>query len=81
MYNHESILIGKKPFAEFFKIGVLKNYTIFTGKHLCWSLFLIKKPTPTQVFSSEYCKIFKNTYFGENLRKTAPSRFHKYIQR
>ena len=26
----------------FFKIGVLKNFTIFTGKHLCWSLFLIK---------------------------------------
>ena len=21
------------------KIGVLKNLTIFTGKHLCWSLF------------------------------------------
>ena len=26
----------------FFKIGVLKNFAIFTGKHLCWSLFLIK---------------------------------------
>ena len=26
----------------FFKIGVLKSFTIFTGKHLCWSLFLIK---------------------------------------
>ena len=24
------------------KIGVLKNFAIFTGKHLCWSLFLIK---------------------------------------
>ena len=24
------------------KIGVLKNLTIFTGKHLCWSLFFIK---------------------------------------
>ena len=22
--------------------GVLKNCVIFTGKHLCWSLFLIK---------------------------------------
>ena len=22
--------------------GVLKNFVIFTGKHLCWSLFLIK---------------------------------------
>ena len=26
----------------FFKIGVLKNFVIFTGKHLCWSLFLKK---------------------------------------
>ena len=26
----------------FFKIGVLKNFAMFTGKHLCWSLFLIK---------------------------------------
>ena len=26
----------------FFKIGVLKNFRNFTGKHPCWSLFLIK---------------------------------------
>ena len=26
----------------FSKIGVLKNLVIFIGKHLCWSLFLIK---------------------------------------
>ena len=25
-----------------FKIGVLKKFTNFTGKHLCWSRFLIK---------------------------------------
>ena len=29
------------------------------------------KGTPTQVFSCEYCKIFKNTYFDENLRTTS----------
>ena len=27
--------------------------------------------TPTQVFSSEICEIFKNTYFEEYLRTTA----------
>ena len=53
-----------------FKIGVFKN-------HLCWGLFLIKlqawkpitlsKETPTQVFSCEYCKIFKNIHFEENM--------------
>ena len=26
----------------FFKIYVFKIFAIFTGKHLCWSLFLIK---------------------------------------
>ena len=26
----------------FFKMVVLKNFSIFTGKHLCWNLFLIK---------------------------------------
>ena len=32
--------------------AVLKNFAIFTGKHLCWSFFLIKLQlqTPTQVF-------------------------------
>ena len=28
----------------FFKIGALKNFAILTGKHLCWSLVLIKLP-------------------------------------
>ena len=26
----------------FFKIGVLKKFVNYTGKHLCWSLCLIK---------------------------------------
>ena len=26
----------------FFKIVVLKNFTNFTEKHLCWSLFIVK---------------------------------------
>ena len=28
--------------------------------------------TPTQAFSSEYCEIFKSTYFGKHLRMAAP---------
>ena len=53
----------------FFKIGVLKNFANFTGKHLCWSLLLIElqawrsKETPTQVFSCKICDIFKSTFF------------------
>ena len=55
------------------KKGVLKNVAKFTEKHLRQSLFnkftglrpstLLKKDLQTlaQVFSCEFCKIFKNT--------------------
>ena len=52
----------------FSKIGVLKNFAIFTGKYLWW---IYSKENQTQVFSCEYCKIFKNTYFEEHLRTAA----------
>ena len=53
----------------FFKIGVFKNVSIFSKKTSMFeSLFnkaagrkvcvFIKKDTPTQVFSCEYCEIF-----------------------
>ena len=32
---------------------------------------LYQKETPTQVFSCEYCEIFKSNYFEEHLRMTA----------
>ena len=55
----------------FHKKGVLKNFAKFTGKHLCQSLFFkknfIKKETLAQVFSCEFCEIFKNTFFTEHL--------------
>ena len=57
---------------KLFKTG-LKNFTNFTGKHLCWTLFLIKLQPfrPTTLLkrdsntgvSCEICKDFKNTYF------------------
>ena len=61
------------------KKAVLKIFEIFKGKHLCWSLFLIKllglqlcwKETPTKVLSGEHWQNFKNAYFEEHLRTTA----------
>ena len=58
----------------FVKKGVLKNFANFAGKHLRWSLFLIKrqdvwlatllKRDPnTGVFLREHLEIFKNAYF------------------
>ena len=49
------------------KKDVLENFAKFTGKHLCQSLFFTeqKKKTLEQVFSCEFCEIFKNTFFIE----------------
>ena len=68
--------------------GVLRNFTKFTGKHLCQSLFyrnsvpetcnFIKKETLAQVFSCEFCEISKNTIFIEHLRATV-SGFSNFI--
>ena len=58
----------------FFKIGVLKTFAKFTGKHQYWSLFLIrllgsafnfvKKETLAQVFSSKFYEIYRNASGG-----------------
>ena len=34
--------VQKQPFADVLQIGVRKNLAVFTGKHLCCSIFLIK---------------------------------------
>ena len=58
----------------FVKKGVLKYFANFTGKHLRWSLFLIKRQdfwiatllkrdSNTSVFLREHSEIFKNVFF------------------
>ena len=66
-------------FNYFFKkISSLRRCSV-TGKHLCWSLYLIrlqalslqvflKKETPTQVLLCEVCETSKNIYFEEHLQ-------------
>ena len=59
--------------------SVLKNFSKFTGKQLCQSLFLIKlqacnfikKETLARLFSREFCEISKNAFFTEHLWATA----------
>ena len=62
----------------FFKISVLINFVMFTRKHLHCSFILVKlqaltllKKTPTQVFSCQYWKIFKNNIFYRTLLPAA----------
>ena len=45
------------------KKDVLRYFAEFTGKHLCQSLFFIKKETLGQMFSCKFCEIFKNIFF------------------
>ena len=53
--------------------GVPRNFTKFTGKHLCQSQAcnFVKKETLAQVFSCEFCEISRNTFFTEHLWATA----------
>ena len=53
----------------FFKISVLKNFTNFTGKHLCWSRFLVNLQAlgDVHVLFCEFYEILKNTFFIERL--------------
>ena len=65
--------VKKQLLADVYEIGSFTNFAIFTGKHLCWGLFLIK----LHAFRSEtflerdsnwgvscgYCKILKSSFF------------------
>ena len=55
------------------KKDVLENFANYTGKHLCWSLLLLKGDSNLGAFC-EICEFFKSPYFEERLR-TAPSEF------
>ena len=58
-----------------FKLGVLKNFAKFTGKHTCWSLFLIKlafnfikKRLQHRCFPVKFADFFRTAFFIEHLR-------------
>ena len=61
----------------FFKMGAFKNFVYFTGKHLCWSFFLIKlqalrsgtllKKTATRCFPVKFANL-RTPFFTEQLR-------------
>ena len=70
--------LSLKIYEKSYTKDALKNFVIFTGKQLCWSLILTKlqacrpaillKKRLTQVFSCEYYEIVKNAYFEEKPR-------------
>ena len=75
----------------FYKKNVLRNFARFTRKHLCQRLFLnkvtglrpkacnfIKKKSLAQVFSCEFCKISKNTFFHKTPLVAASERCRSF---
>ena len=77
--NHVSYLIAEilicNSFLECYNNLFLSSITDFTLMELFITRSLqppafnfIKKETLTQVFSREFCEIFKNTFFAEHLR-------------
>ena len=81
LYKFIFTLLGNSHRRCFITKAVIKNFAIFTWKHQCWSLFLINlkafrcetllKEALTQVFSCDYCEIFKVTNVEEHLRTAA----------
>ena len=72
MWKFESDVSRRTRLQTFFKIGALKNFAIFTGKHLRWRLVLIElawRPATllnrhSKLFSCQNCEIFKNSSFN-----------------
>ena len=59
--------------------GALKNFTVFTEKHPCWSLFLIKlqafiseKKLQCKCFPVNTAKCFKNKFYRRTLAASVP---------
>ena len=71
----------------FFKVGVLKIFEIFTGKYLCWSLFLNKVAglrLQHRSLTANFAKFLSKTaFFIEQLRwlllKVGNSILHLYV--
>ena len=64
------IHVGKRSNSRsqmFFETGALKNFAIFTGKHLCWSLFLIRLKDWRPAFPLE--KRLQHSCFSVNIAK------------
>ena len=75
LWKYSQGCIQNLPPDVLYKKAALKNFIIFTGKLLCWSLFLIKLQV-SQIFSCEKCEIFKNNYFKEHLWTAASVAFY-----
>ena len=72
-------VLEKKPLVEsnrlqmFFKIGVIKNFAVFIGKHMCLGLFFtrvagLKKRLQHSCFPVNIVKYLKTAFFIEHFQ-------------
>ena len=88
--NTWTITLQKQPPEVFYKKSALRNFTKFTGKHLCLSLFFnkvgglgpatISKKRLVQVLTFEFWEISKNIFSTEHLWETASDIKFIYIE-
>ena len=68
----DSVIYRSSRSQIFFKIGALNSFTIFTGKHLCWSLFkafnVINKRLQHRCYPVNIAKFLRAAFFIEHLR-------------
>ena len=75
------------PSQMFLKIGAFKNFANFTGKHLCWSFFLLKFQTlrpatllksnyNTGIFSVQFAEFLRTPFFTEQFQWLLPYTRH-----
>ena len=68
----------QKQWSEvFYKKAVLKNFAIFTWKHLCWSLFLIKLQAYRLQAYNFIKKRLQYRYFPGNIAKLLKHLFRR----
>ena len=80
LFLHRSKLMYRSSRPEVFcKLGTLRNFTKFTGKHLCQGLFLnkveglrpttlLKKSLWHRCFTVNFAKFLRTPFFTEHLR-------------
>ena len=68
-----------------FKTGALKNFANFTGKHLCWNLFVIKleacKRRLNGFFETMNLTVIRVRLPGQVLLQIIHNKFHINIKR
>ena len=81
--------LKKQPPEAFCKKGALKNFANFTGKHLRWSLFLIKlqvrrhasflkRDSNAGVFLVKFPKLFRKKYLWTSAHREKYLKVHEW---